>query len=110
MCDYTASDNTKLKRHLLKHNKIKNFHCPYENCTFAASLKYNLATHIRTHTGEMPYSCTWPGCDKTFSQKANGDYHYRNTHLEKKKQAEELHENSVLGAIANDIANTDVLK
>lgn len=68
---------SKLKNHIVKHTKEKNFHC--EHCGNRFVTKAALTYHVRLHTGERPFPCDM--CEETFLSASRRMEHKRRKHL-----------------------------
>ena len=77
MCDFEASEKTKLKRHYLIHTGERPFQCPH--CPKRFRSKFNMERHVFTHTGEKPFICDV--CEMSFNQKGWLDRHVNEVHL-----------------------------
>jgi hypothetical protein len=57
-----------LDRHMIAHNKIRNYKCSYRGCTKTYKSKENLTLHVKNiHLKEKPYSCKF--CSSVFSHR-----------------------------------------
>jgi uncharacterized Zn-finger protein len=63
-----------------KHQGLRDFVCPFEDCGKSFYEKGNLKTHVRLHTGEKPYFCQILGCEKAFTTQGHLNDHLRKTH------------------------------
>lgn len=75
-CGKKLSSISRLKDHILKHTKQKNFECGHCGGKFVT--KTSLLYHTRTHTGEKPYKCQQ--CDMTFLSASRRSEHVKRHH------------------------------
>lgn len=68
---------SRLKAHIVKHTKEKNFPCSICEGKFVS--KESLLYHTRIHTGERPYKC--PHCDMRFLSASRRSEHVKRHHL-----------------------------
>nr|XP_027228247.1 oocyte zinc finger protein XlCOF6-like [Penaeus vannamei] len=73
VCEKRFVVRSRLARHMLIHNKEKQFVCQLCNKRFAR--KDDLKNHERSHTGERPYICK--ECGKTFRYISNCRHHMK---------------------------------
>lgn len=68
---------SRLKAHIVKHTREKNFCCSLCGGKFVS--KESLLYHTRTHTGEKPYKC--PHCDSRYLSASRRSDHVKRHHL-----------------------------
>ncbi|XP_075987881.1 uncharacterized protein LOC142984283 [Anticarsia gemmatalis] len=68
---------SRLKAHIVKHTREKNFPCTLCGGKFVS--KESLLYHTRIHTGEKPYKC--PHCDARFISASRRTDHVKRHHL-----------------------------
>ncbi|XP_049882223.1 zinc finger protein 25-like [Pectinophora gossypiella] len=78
---------SRLKAHIVKHTKEKNFICTICSGKFVS--KESLLYHTRIHTGERPYPC--PLCDQRFLSASRRAQHVRSHHTEATVECEVCH-------------------
>ncbi len=78
-CGRVFSFAKNCKAHELTHKPKSQlpFHCDYEGCSAAFTLKNSLLNHYNTHTGKREYC---PFCEKGFSQKSALRTHIKTMH------------------------------
>lgn len=77
MCDYKAASPGNRTKHIRTvHFRVKNFHCPHCDSSFATG--DTLKHHIRRHTGEKPYGCE--ACGRRFIQLSPYRTHMKKLH------------------------------
>ena len=64
---------SRLRNHMMIHDKIKPFACSHEGCTMAFTQKSNLKRHMRIHSGDKPFKCEY--CHKAFASGSNLKQH-----------------------------------
>ncbi|XP_053620873.1 zinc finger protein 454-like [Plodia interpunctella] len=72
---------SRLKNHIVKHTKEKNFHC--EQCGGKFVTQAALTYHARLHTGERPFPCDL--CNESFLSASRRMEHKRRKHFEPTK-------------------------
>ena len=72
-CDYSASQVSHLRNHIIKRTGEKPFQC--DQCDYSSSQKAYLTKHRILHTGEKPFQCDQS--DYSASQKSNLTMHRR---------------------------------
>ncbi len=70
-CDYSTSNKSHFKRHILAHSGQRPYKCNVCNKSFGR--KDNLKTHIYTHKQDRPYCCE--ACGKSFLTKQSLQLH-----------------------------------
>ncbi|KAH8318515.1 hypothetical protein KR067_006771 [Drosophila pandora] len=75
-CSLRFQTKQKLEVHMLRHNGIKNFSCPY--CGLRKTTKNELRLHINFHTLERTWSCSQ--CPKVCNSSTSLKKHFRTIH------------------------------
>lgn len=81
-CDKKFDAVSRLKYHVVKHTKEKNFHC--EKCGGMFVTQAALVYHIRLHTGEKPFKCDL--CPETFLSASRRMEHKKRKHFGPQKK------------------------
>lgn len=81
-CDKKFDAASRLKYHVVKHTKERNFHC--EKCGGMFVTQAALVSHIRLHTGEKPFKCDL--CAESFLSASRRMEHKRRKHFGPQKQ------------------------
>jgi hypothetical protein len=86
MCDYTFGNTELLQKHMIEHDKGKNFRCP--DCNQMFGQKINMKSHYKIkHEEYDPVQCTV--CNKFISTKHNLIKHMMWTHAAPDKKGKE---------------------
>ncbi|KAM3968965.1 uncharacterized protein ACR2FA_002701 [Aphomia sociella] len=84
---------SRLKNHIVKHTKEKNFHC--DQCSGKFVTQAALVYHTRLHTGERPFPCDL--CDESFLSASRRMEHKHRKHFGPTKECPVCHVKFVTG-------------
>ena len=84
ICSFKAVTNQNLRRHIeAKHEKIRNFTCPFEGCDIKFYEKPAMRNHFKNkHSTETPFKCE--RCEEAFPVKWKLRNHIERVHEFKK--------------------------
>lgn len=83
-CDKKFWAQSRLKAHMVKHTKERNFKCDVCNGKFVT--KESLLYHTRIHTGDKPYECNH--CDARFLSASRRTEHVKRQHIDASLECE----------------------
>lgn len=86
-CNKKFDAKSKLKLHIVKHTKEKNFHC--EQCGNKFVTQASLRYHVRLHTGEKPFHCKI--CGENFLSASRRVEHMKRKHIGPTKECTVCH-------------------
>lgn len=76
-CNKKFDAVSKLRNHMVKHTRERNFHC--EHCGNLFVTQAALVYHVRLHTGERPFPCDL--CNESFLSASRRMEHKRRKHI-----------------------------
>ncbi|CAK1594903.1 unnamed protein product [Parnassius mnemosyne] len=92
-CNKKFDAMSRLKNHIVKHTRERNFHC--DQCGGKFVTQAALVYHIRLHTGERPFPCDM--CDDSFLSASRRMEHKRRKHFEPTQECHICHVRFVTG-------------
>ncbi|XP_076353125.1 uncharacterized protein LOC143248566 isoform X2 [Tachypleus tridentatus] len=76
-CNHAFPVESKLRVHLLNHDRGRPYKCTIEGCDWSFVTAYKLRRHLETHVGKKNYLCDFEGCNRRFTTIYNLNSHKR---------------------------------
>lgn len=76
-CEQRFATESQLRRHLKRHQNMREFKCEIKGCGQTFLHKIGLLTHMDRHRVPQPFKCELSGCERKFSARPTFNKHIK---------------------------------